>query len=71
MLGHPDYHTDRTGGHSLIKVTGRVPTLRFLPRAVEQLKMLPRADTKFIFGTLERGDTIPHFDSPRVDKSNN
>ena len=42
------------GQNSLIKVTGS-PTLRFLPRVVQQLKMLPRADTK------------PHFYSPRAD----
>ena len=33
------------GGHSLIKVTGG-PTLRLLPRAVQQLKLLPGVDTK-------------------------
>ena len=40
---------------------------RVLPRAVQQLKMLPRADTKSHFrhpGT----DTILHFDSARADK---
>ena len=37
------------GGHSLIKVKGGGPTLRFLPRAVQQLKMPPRADTKSHF----------------------
>ena len=42
------------GGNSLIKVTGS-PTLRFLPRVVQQLKMLPEADTK------------SHFYSPRKD----
>ena len=31
------------GGHSLIKVTGG-STLRLLPRAVHQLKLLPRVD---------------------------
>ena len=31
-------------GHSLIKVTGG-PTLRLLPGAVQQLKLLPRVDT--------------------------
>ena len=41
------------GGQSLIKMTGGL-TLRFLPRALQQLKMLPRVDTKSIFGTLER-----------------
>ena len=41
--------------HSLIKVTGGGPTLTFLPRVVQQLKMLPRAWTQnHIFGTLER-----------------
>ena len=34
---------------------------------VQQLKMLPRADTKSHFWH-PRADTIPHFDSPRVDK---
>ena len=41
------------GRHSLIEVRGRGegggggkgPTLRFLPRAVQQLKLLPRVDT--------------------------
>ena len=50
------------GGHSLIKVTQR-----FLPRAVQQLKMLLRADTKSHFWH-PRADMIPHFNSPRADK---
>ena len=54
------------GGHSLIKVT-RVPTLRFLPRAAQQLKILPRADTKSHFWH-PRADAMPHFDSLRADK---
>ena len=33
------------GGHSLIKVTGG-PTLRLLPVAVKQLKLLPKVDTR-------------------------
>ena len=46
-LGHPP----RGGGHSLIKVKA----LRLLPKAVQQLKMLPRADTIIsFFDTLER-----------------
>ena len=35
------------GGHSLITVTGFA--LRFLPKVVQQLKMLPRADTNSHF----------------------
>ena len=38
----------------MIKVTGVCPTLRFLPRAVKQLKLLPRVDTC----------TKSHFDTP-------
>ena len=40
------------GGNYLIKVTGGSeggPTVRFLPRAIQQLKLLPRADTKSHF----------------------
>ena len=54
------------GGHSLIEVT-REASLRFLPRAVQQLKILPRADTKSHVWH-PKADTIPHFDSPRADK---
>ena len=59
-------------GHSLIKVTGREGgggglTLRFLSRAVQQLKMPPRVDTKSHFWDARAG-TIPQFDSPREDK---
>ena len=50
-------------GHSSIKVTGG-PTLRFLARAVQQLKMKPRADTKSD-SFHPTADTIPHFNSPR------
>ena len=53
------------GGHSLIKVRGSETKL--LPRAVQQLKMLPRADRKSHFWH-PRADTIPHFDSPRAEK---
>ena len=42
-------------GHSLIKVTGG-PTLRLLPIAVQQLKLLPRVDT------------ASHFLQPREEK---
>ena len=38
-----------SGGHSLIQVTA----LTFLPRAVQQLKLLPRVDTKSGFDTLQ------------------
>ena len=55
-----------TPGHSLTKVMGS-PTHRFLPSAVQQLKMLLRADTKSHF-SHPRTDTIPHFNSPRADK---
>ena len=43
------------------------PTLRLLPRAVQQLKMLPRTDTKSHF-SHPRAVTIPHFGSPRLEK---
>ena len=36
------------GGHSLIKVTG-CPTIRLLPRSVQQLKLLHRVDTRSQF----------------------
>ena len=42
----PNIETQR---HFLIKVTGEGPKLRFLPGAVQQLKMLPKADTKSHF----------------------
>ena len=52
------------GRHRLIKVTG--PTLRFLPRSVQQLKILPKAETDpFLHPTV---DMMLHFDSLRVDK---
>ena len=37
------------------------------PKAVQQLNMLPRADTKSHFWH-PKADTIPHFYSLRVDK---
>ena len=43
----------KTHGHSLIKVTGG-PTLRVLPRAVQELKMLPEQTQNLNFGTIER-----------------
>ena len=46
---------------------GGVPTLRFLSRAVQQLKMLLITNTKPHFWH-PRADTIRHFDSPRADK---
>ena len=46
---------------------GGRPKLRFLPGAIQQLKMLPRADRKSHFWH-PRANTIPHFDSPRVVK---
>ena len=36
-------------GHMLIKATGGGSDTKVLPRAVQQLKMLPRADTKSHF----------------------
>ena len=66
------YNTE-TRGHFLIKVTGggggggERPKLRFLPRAIQQLKMLPRADRKSHFWH-PRTNTTPHFDSPSVVK---
>ena len=42
-------------------------TLRFLPRAVQQLKLLPRLDTKFHF-RRPRVDTKPPFDGLRANK---
>ena len=41
------------GGNSLIKVR-EVLTPRFLPRAVQQLKLLPKVDKTSHFYTLEK-----------------
>ena len=51
-----------TGGR-----VGGFVTRRVLPRAVQQLEMVPRADTKSQFWH-PRVDTIPHFNSPGADK---
>ena len=53
--GRPLYSGGRGGGgrgQSLIKVRG--PTVRFLPRLVQQLKCYLEWTQNFIFGTLER-----------------
>ena len=59
------YTTQRPGGDFLIKVRGA--EIKVLTRAVQQLSMLPGANTKSHF-CHPKADTIPHFDSPRVDK---
>ena len=71
---HTVYTTYRDRGDFLFKVTGgggggggRGYDTKVLPRAVQRLNMLPRADTKSHFWH-PKADTIPHFYSPRVDK---
>ena len=54
-------------GHSLIKVT----TLRFLPRVVRQLKLLPRVDTIWALTShfwCSRANIKPHFNDPSGNK---
>ena len=61
-------HNIETGGHFLIKVMGGGGSdTKVLPRAEQQLNMLPRADTKSHF-LHPKADTTPHFESARVDK---
>ena len=52
--------------HSIIKVTGG-STLRFLPRAIQQLKLLDGVDTTSNF-LHPRADNKPHFNGPRANK---
>ena len=52
-FGSERHYPECPGGHSLIKVTRGGSATDLLPKAVQQLKMLPRAGAKnHIFGTL-------------------
>ena len=56
-------------GNFLIKMTANL-TLTLLPRAVQQLKLLPRVDSTSHF-LYPRADKKPHFNGPRVKKKEN
>ena len=57
LVGHLYIPGGGGGGYSLIKVTEDA-TLRLLPRAVQQSKLLPRVDIKSHFRRSRAGTTL-------------